>query len=170
MLMTIDKAEVELPGDKQVRVRHDFRVPRTLVWQAHTEPNLLQRWLSGYPGWSAPVWEMDVRPGGTYRWRSDENGAAFGFFGDFKEVDAPARMMQEEYFDPGVSGDVTGAMPANTPSINRSAFTEKNRITRLVVLMDYGIKTARGAAISTGMTDGVEFSYERLEKVLSEVA
>ena len=91
------------------------------------------------PGWSMPVCEMDVRPGGEYRWRwrSDENGAEFGFFGEFKEVDAAAKMMQEEYFDPGVgAGGVTGGMPVNNPSMNRSTFTEKDGITRVVALID----------------------------------
>jgi len=140
------------------------------VWQAHTEPKLLQRWMAGYPGWSMPVCEMDVRQGGKYRWRwrSDENGAEFGFFGEFREIDAPTSMTQVEYFDGGDAGDVTGAMPANNPSINRSTFSEKDGITTLVVLIDYGSKAARDAAISTGMTDGMEFSYERLENMLSE--
>ena len=71
-----DKAQVSLPSDTEVRVTRDFRAPRTLVWRAHTEPELFQRWIGGYPGWSMPVCEMDVRLGGKYRWRwrSDENG------------------------------------------------------------------------------------------------
>ncbi len=168
----IKPAEVSLPSDTEVRVTRDFKAPRALVWRAHTEPQLLKRWMSGYSGWSMPVCEMDVRPGGKYRWRwrSDENGAEFGFFGEFKEVDAPAKMTQEEFFDPGDSGDVTGAMPVNTPSTNRSTFTEKDGVTTVVVLIDYGSKAARDAAVSTGMTDGMEFSYERLENMLSQLA
>jgi uncharacterized protein YndB with AHSA1/START domain len=167
----IKPAEVSLPSDTEVRVTRDFKAPRTLVWQAHTEPKLLRRWMSGMPGWSMPVCEMDVRPGGKYRWRwrSDESGAEFGFFGEFKEVDAPAKMTQEEYFDPGVgAGDVTGDMPVNNPSINRSTFTEENGVTTVVVLIDYGSKAARDAALSTGMTDGMEISYASLDTLLAE--
>jgi uncharacterized protein YndB with AHSA1/START domain len=168
----IKPAEVSLPSDTEVRVTRSFKAPRALVWQAHTEPKLLQRWMAGYPGWTMPVCEMDVRTGGKYRWRwrSDENGAEFGFFGEFKEVDAPASMTQVEYFDAGGAGDLTGAMPVNNPSTNRSTFTEKDGITTLVVLIDYGSKAARDAALSTGMTEGMEFSYERLENMLSEAA
>ena len=91
-----NKARVSLPSDTEVRVTRDFKAPRSLVWQAHTEPSLLQRWIGGYPGWSMPVCEMDVRPGGKYRWRwrMDESGHEFGFFGEFREVEAPARMVQ----------------------------------------------------------------------------
>ena len=164
-------AEVSLPSDTEVRVTRDFKAPRTLVWQAHTDPKLLKRGMSGMPGWSMPICEMDVRPGGRYRWRwrSDENGAEFGFFGEFKEVDAPAKLTQEEYFDLGVGADdVIGDMPVNNPSVNRSTFTEKNSVTTLIVLIDYGSKAARDAAISTGMTDGMEISFTSLDALLAE--
>ena len=162
------KAEVSLPSDTEVRVSRSFHAPRTLVWQAHTDPKLLKRWMHGYPGWVLAVCEMDVRPGGKYRWRwrSDEDGQEMGFFGEFKEVDAPAKMTQEEYFDPGNFGGA-GEMPVNNPAINRSTFTEKNGVTTLVVLMDFGSKEARDAAVSTGMTDGMETSYERLDAMFA---
>ena len=163
-------AEVTLPSDTEVRVTRSFHAPRTLVWQAHTVPRLVQRWMTGYPGWSMPICEMDVRPGGKYRWRwrSDENGAEFGFYGEFKEVDAPAKMTQEEYFDPGDAGDISGAMPVNNPAMNRSTFAEQNGVTTVVVLMDFGSKEARDAAVSTGMTDGMETSYQNLDKLIIE--
>jgi len=170
MVRTMEKAQVSLPGDTSVRVTRGFKAPRTLVWQAHTEPHLLRRWMSGMPGWSMPVCDMDVRPGGKYRWgwRSDETGAGFGFFGEFKDVDAPATMTQEEYFDAGDASEITGDMPVNTPSINRTTFTEADGITTIVVLIDYGSKAARDAAISTGMTDGMEISYASLDALLTE--
>ncbi len=171
MVTTMTKpAEVSLPSDTEVRVTRSFKAPRTLVWQAHTEPKLVQRWMSGMPGWSMPVCEMDVRSGGKYRWRwrSDEGGQEFGFFGEFKEVDAPAMMTYEEHFDPGDAGDITGDMPVNTPATIRTTFTEHNGVTTVVVLMDYGSKAARDSAVSTGMTDGMEISYESLDTLVAE--
>jgi uncharacterized protein YndB with AHSA1/START domain len=161
-----NEAQVSLPSDTEVRVTRDFKAPRKLVWQAHTEPKLFQRWIGGYPGWSMPVCEMDVRPGGKYRWRwrSDEDGKEFGFHGDFREVDAPNKMVQADYYDPG---DFGGAMP-NSPAITRTTFTEKNGVTTLVTQIAYDSKEARDAAISTGMTDGMETSYGRLDKLLAE--
>ena len=163
----IKPAEVSLPSDTEVRVTRDFKAPRTLVWQAHTDPTLFQRWIGGYPGWSMPVCEMDVRPGGKYRWRwrMDENGQEFGFFGEFREVEAPALMVQAEHYDPGTMG---GAMDAGNPTTNRTTFTEKNGVTRLVTLIRYASKEARVAAISTGMTDGMEVSYARLDTLVAD--
>lgn len=167
MVMTLNTtAQVSLPSDREVRVTRDFKAPRALVWQAHTDPKLVTRWMLGPPGWSMPVCEMDVRPGGAYRWRwrSDETGAEFGFFGTFHEVEAPARMVHEEHFDPG---DIGGAMPASTPAIIHTSFTEANGITTLVTVMDFGSKEARDAAVSTGMTDGMEMGYERLDAMFA---
>jgi uncharacterized protein YndB with AHSA1/START domain len=164
------QAEVSLPSDTEVRVSRSFHAPRSLVWQAHTVPELMRRWL-GYPGWSMPVCEMDVRLGGKFRWRwrQDENGQAFGFLGTFNEVDEPAKLSYDQYYDPGnFELPDGGAMPLDNPTRIRSTYTEKNGVTTLVTLMDFGTREARDAAVSTGMTDGMEVSYERLDTMLAE--
>lgn len=168
VVRTIGKAQVSLPGDTTVRVTRDFKAPRTLVWQAHTDPKLVKRWMLGPPGWSMPVCEMDVRPGGKYRWRwrSDETGAEFGFHGDFREVDAPSTMTHAEYYDPG---DVGGAMDVSNPAIIRTSFAEKDGITSLEMIMTFASKEIRDAAVSTGMTDGMEMGYERLDALYAEL-
>lgn len=161
------KAEVSLPSDTEVCVSRSFHAPRKLVWQAHTDPKLLTVWMHGLPGWSLPVCEMDVRPGGKYRWRwrSDEGGMEMGFFGTFIEVEEPAKLSYDQYFDPG---NFDSAMPLGKPTVIRSFYTEKNGVTTLVTVMDFGTKEGRDAAVSTGMTDGMEMSYERLDLLFAE--
>ena len=160
-------AQVSLPGDTEVRVVRDFKAPRTLVWDAHTKPELVRRWMLGPPGWSMPVCDMDVRPGGKYRWRwrSDSNGAEFGFFGTFHEVDAPALTVHEEHYDPGT---MTADMDTTQPAIIRTAFTETSGITTLEMVMTFASKEIRDMAVSTGMTDGMEMGYERLDRMFAE--
>ena len=51
----IKSAQVSLPSDTEVRVTRDFKAPRQLVWQCHTDPALFRRWIGGMPGWSMPV-------------------------------------------------------------------------------------------------------------------
>jgi uncharacterized protein YndB with AHSA1/START domain len=167
MATMIDNAQVSLLSDAEVRVTRDFRTPRTLVSQAHTEPSLVKRWMLGPPGWSMPVCEMDVRPGRKYRWRwrSEENGEEFGSYGDFREVEAPGKMTHAEYHD---CGDIGGAMPTTTSAIICTPFIEKNGLTTIVILMDFSSKDARDAAASTGMVDGREMNYERLDQIFAE--
>jgi uncharacterized protein YndB with AHSA1/START domain len=47
-------------------------------------------------------------------------------------------------------------------------FTEDSGITTVTTLIDFGSKEARDAAIATGMTDGMEQSYQLLDTLLSE--
>lgn len=158
-------AQVSLPSDTEVRVVRDFRAPRQLVWDAHIKTELFQRWIGGYPGWTMPVCEMDVRVGGKYQWRwRDEEGKEFGFYGEFREVVAPEKFVSAEFFDPGSFG---GEMSTN-PTINRTTFSEENGVTTVVVLIQYDSKEARDAAIATGMTDGMEVSYARLDALVAE--
>ena len=160
-------AQVALPSDREVEVTRRFRAPRQLVYAAYTEPRLVQRWLLGPPGWTMPVCEMDVRVGGKYRWRwrSDEGGQEFGFHGEFLEVSPPARLVHVEYYDPGDLGDDMGDGAVITVT-----FQEEDGVTTLTSRMEFKTKAARDAALSTGMTDGMEQSYQRLDEVLAEPA
>lgn len=166
MPMTIDKAQVTLPSDREVKVTRSLRAPRTLVYRAFTEPALVQRWLLGPPGWSMPVCEMDVRVGGRYRWRwrNEQDGSEFGFSGTFREVQPPSRIVHTEAFDPGTVG---GGYP-DAEAIVTLTLTEEDGVTTATSLIDFGSKAARDNAVATGMTDGMEQSYQLLDRVLSE--
>ena len=113
-----------------------------------------------------PVCEMDVRVGGRYRWRwrSDTDASEFGFAGTFREVQPPSRLVHSEMYDPGTVGDVH---PQNEALVTVT-FTEHDGITTVTTLIDFGSKDGRDAAVATGMTDGMEQSYQLLEAVLSE--
>lgn len=161
--------EVTLPSDREVRVTRSFNAPRQLVWDAHTKPELVRKWMLGPPGWTMPVCEMDVREGGKYRWRwkSEEDGKEFGFFGTFTEVGAPSRLAHDEYYDPG---DIGGAMPSGDPCEVSLELSESGGVTNLVCVMKFASKEARDGAVSTGMTDGMEIGYARLDDMFKQAA
>jgi len=120
MPTTIDKAQVTLPSEREVKVTRSFKAPRALVYRAYTEPQLVPRWLLGPPGWSMPVCEMDVRVGGRYRWRwrNDQNGSEFGFAGTFREVQPATRLVHTEAYD---SGTVGGGSPGGDALVTVTA-------------------------------------------------
>ena len=166
MPVTIEKAQVTLPSEREVKVTRSFRASRELVYRAYTEPQLVRRWLLGPPGWSMPVCEMDVRVGGRYRWRwrSDTDGSEFGFSGTFREVQPASRLVHSEAYEPGTVG---GGFPGNDAIVTVS-FTEDSGVTTVTSLIDFGSKEARDAAVATGMTDGMEQSYQLLDRLLAE--
>ena len=167
MPMTAEKALVSLPSDREVKVTRSLKAPRALVYRAYTEPQLVRRWL-GSPGWSMPVCEMDVRVGGHFqwRWRSDDGKQEFGFSGEFREVVPASRIVHTEAYEPGSVG---GSYPGE-PAIVTVTFVEENGVTTVTTLIDYGSKDARDGAVKTGMTDGMEMSYQLLDTLLADLS
>jgi uncharacterized protein YndB with AHSA1/START domain len=167
MVTFAERADVSLPSDREVRVVRSFRAPRALVWRAYSEPELVRRWMLGPPGWSMPVCEMDLRVGGKFRWtwKSDEDDSQFGFHGEYLEVDPPNRVRHTEIFDPG---DVGGTMGEGNAALVTVTFEEVDGRTTVTTLIDFGSKEGRDAALSTGMTDGMEMSYQLLDALLTE--
>lgn len=162
-------AHVTLPSDRDVRVTRTFKAPRQLLWDAHTKPELVVKWMLGPPGWSMPVCEMDVREGGTYlwRWKSDEDGKMFGFHGTFNEVTEPAKLVHDEYYD---AGDIGGSMPAGDPALVTLELSETNGVTTVICTMRFASKGARDGAVATGMTDGMEMGFARLDEMFKAEA
>ncbi len=159
-----EKAVVTLPSDREVQVVRSFKAPRALVWRAFTDPALVTRWMLGPPGWTMPVCEMDVRTGGAYRWRwrSDDGGMEFGFYGTFTEVEPEVRTVHVEHYDPGTTGQGMG----DGYSTITTTYAETNGVTIVTMLMNFGSKANRDAAVATGMTDGMEMGHQRLDALL----
>ena len=166
MVRKMEKAQVSTPSDREVQVVRSFDAPRALVYRAYTEPALMQRWLLGSPGWTMPVCEMDVRVGGRYRWRwrSSESGSEFGFSGEFLEVEPGARMVHTQSFDPGSANE--GAPGGE--SLVTLTFQEKGGITTVTTQIKFDSREARDGAVASGMTDGMERSYQLLDAALAE--
>ncbi len=156
------EVEVSTPGDTDVVVKRKFNAPAELVWRCYTDPALLPRWLGGYPGWTMPVCEMDLRVGGTYtwRWRHDEQDMEFGFTGTFEEI-IPNRLIvhSERPVDVEEMGD----------SHNVIEFVPLGDMTELVMTMSYASAEVRQSVLDTGMTDGMGVSFDRLDTLLLAV-
>lgn len=166
MIARPEPARVSLPDQRSVLVTRSFNASRDRVYAAYTRPALLQRWLLGPPGWSMPVCEMDVRVGGTFRWRwrADDGGQEFGFSGTFLEVDPGRRLRHTEAFDPGDTGEHMGDGHADVTV----TFVEHGAVTTVETLIVYASPEDRDAAMSTGMTDGMEISYQNLDDALQD--
>jgi uncharacterized protein YndB with AHSA1/START domain len=67
-------------------------VPRALVFDACTTPELLAAWW-GPRGFTSPRMEIDLRVGGSYRLAMQPpEGELFHLAGEFREVDPPGRL------------------------------------------------------------------------------
>ena len=59
--------EVTLPSDLEIEMSRVFDAPRRLVFEASTKPEHVKRWWACQDGYSLPVCEIDLRPGGAWR-------------------------------------------------------------------------------------------------------
>jgi len=151
--------EVTTPTETEIRMVRRFHAPRERVFQAVTDPRLLEKWLSGPPGWSLANCEIDLREGGRFRylWKGPE-GAEMGMGGTFLEIDRPNRIVHTELFDE----DWTGGETTVTTTLTEEAGT-----TTLTLTVRYTSEEARDAALETGMTEGISMSYDRLTEMLA---
>jgi uncharacterized protein YndB with AHSA1/START domain len=70
-----------------------FNAPRQLVFDAWTKRDLLEKWW-GPKGFTNPVCEIDVRPGGTIRIDiRGPNGIVYPIIGTFKEITPPDKIV-----------------------------------------------------------------------------
>src|SRR5205085_2038734 len=141
----------------------EFDAPRRVVWDAHTKPELVKRWLLGPPGWSMPVCQIDLHVGGKYRyvWRHDADGREMGLGGTYREVAAPERLVATEKFDeswyPGEALDTT-------------VMTEHGGKTTVTLTVQYESRESRDAVLKTPMEQGVAAGYDRLAELLASMA
>jgi uncharacterized protein YndB with AHSA1/START domain len=152
----------EVLSDTHVRITRLIEGTRDLVWRAHTEPDLMRQWLLGPDGWRMTVCEIDLRPGGAYRyaWAPDEGteGEPFGFDGETLVVEPIRRMVSTEH--------MTGT--DYPPTTNDLSLYEEDGATLITLLIEYPDKETRDIVLATGMTDGMETSYARLERVIAD--
>ena len=165
-----EQQEAEMPNKLDItaerpRDRHHARLRRPAQsgmgcsHQAGAGPPL----AVGPPGWAMPVCEIEVRTGGPYRyeWEDKGRGMKMGMGGVFTgEVNQPEKLGAREKFDDDWTSGETDVS---------QVFTEKSGRTTLVLTVIYASKEARDGAAATGMTDGMEQGYARLDAMLRDL-
>ncbi|HWH96829.1 MAG TPA: SRPBCC domain-containing protein [Pseudolysinimonas sp.] len=152
--------QTTIVDDTHVKITRAFEAPRHLLWRAHTEPDLMKRWLLGPDGWVMTVCEIDPTVGGSYRyaWTAEDpaRGEPFGFEGENLVIDPERRIVSTER--------MTGLDAPGT--VNDLTFDEADGITLMTLYITYTDAAQRDMILATGMTDGMEASYQRLEREL----
>jgi uncharacterized protein YndB with AHSA1/START domain len=155
--------KADILSDTQVRVARVIRGTVDQVWRAHHDPDLMKKWLLGPDGWEMTVCEIASEVGGAYRyeWAPVAGGPAadqpaFGFDGELLESKPPHRAVTTEH--------MTGTdYPSTT---NEMTLTPVTGGTLLSIVITYPSAEVRDMVLATGMTDGMETSYARLENEL----
>ena len=136
-----------------------FDATREQVWKALTDPQIVPKWW-GKHGSTTTVVEMDVRPGGTWRYISsapDRDDVAF--YGEYLEVTPPKGYKWTFMFD------VDGVGPMGGPETH--ILEEVDGKTKITSIGHMGSVEALEGALSTGMIPGALETWDRLEAVLA---
>jgi uncharacterized protein YndB with AHSA1/START domain len=136
---------VTTPSELEIRVERTFDAPRAHVFSVWTDPTLIPGWW----GESTVVEEMDDRPGGTWRFRTAHGVVE----GEFREVDAPARLVQTfqnhlqtlEFEDLG------------------------NDQTKLTQTMHFATTAERDTSMQYGVEEGAKGGFARIDAVLEKL-
>jgi uncharacterized protein YndB with AHSA1/START domain len=155
-----DSFEVTTPSEQEIRLPRLFDAPMQLVFDAMTKPEHVKEWWGRLgDGYSVPVCEIDLRPGGKWRFVNRHPNGEVAFYGEYREITPPRRVVFTEVFE---------EYP-DTVSVVTSVLTEENGKTRLTATVRYPSEEVRDLVMSTGMTHGAGISYDRLEDLVAQL-
>ena len=151
--------EVTTPSEREVRLTRLFDAPRNLVFEALTKPEHIREWWGRLgEGYSVPVCEIDLRPGGDWRFvNRTPSGELATFYGVYREIAPPDRLVYTEIFEPFPDDE----------SVVTTVLTQEHGKTRLTVTALYSSRDARDMVLESGMEHGAAISYDRLEEVVA---
>jgi uncharacterized protein YndB with AHSA1/START domain len=145
------------PSDQDVVVTRVVGAPRRLVFDAMSSPVHVPHWASGPDGWTMPVCEIDLRPGGKWRYvYRKADGSEMTLQGTYREVSPPDRLVSTESWG-----------PEWPETVNTLEFAESGGRTTITMTIHYPSKAARDAALGTGMKHGLEIGFARLDELLA---
>jgi uncharacterized protein YndB with AHSA1/START domain len=152
---------VSTPSECAIRMTRLFDAPRHLVFEALTRPEHVTRWWGRLgEGYSVPVCEVDLRPGGAWRYVNRHPKGEAAFHGVYREVVPPERLVFTEIYEP---------FPDAESVVTVELRDERGR-TQMILTAVYPSQEVRDAVVQSGMAKGAAISYDRLEEVAAGLA
>ena len=155
-----DSFKVTTPSDEEIRLTRLFDAPRHLVFEAMTKPELVKQWWGRLgEGYSVPVCEIDLRPGGAWRFVNRHPKGEAAFYGEYREINPPSRVVFTEIFE---------QFP-DSVSVVTAELTDEGGKTRFTATVRYPSLDVRDMVVASGMARGAGISYDRLEDLVAEL-
>jgi uncharacterized protein YndB with AHSA1/START domain len=157
--------QISTPTDTTIVLTRTFNAPRRLVWAATFTADKMRRWMLPPPGWTLTTCECDVRVGGklSVAWKSDEANPAMTLRGEFTDVALHEHAVHTETMALG-SGQIIGSL------VERHEFADEGAVTAMSITQTYNSKQDRDGALASGMDQGMEACYQKLDALLGERA
>lgn len=163
--MTNDQAQaptatLTTPTDREIHVERVFDAPRDRVFAVYTDPELIPEWW-GPRGRTTVVDQMDVRPGGSWRFVIDKSdGTETAFRGTYREITPPERIVKTFEWE-GMPGHV---------AVETATFEDLGDRTKLTETSLFHTTEERDGVLGPGMERGMNEMYARLDELLARLA
>lgn len=145
-------------ADREIVVKRVIDAPREIVFAAFTEREHIEQWWAPR---GATTHEMDVKPGGTWRYSQPaRDGSLNPFKIKFIELDKPARLV----YDYG-----TDAENAPEPVRTTVTFEEQDGKTEVTLQLLFATAAERKQAVKYGGIVGAMQALENLADYLAKV-
>jgi uncharacterized protein YndB with AHSA1/START domain len=149
-------AAITMPTDREIHIERLFDAPRDRVFATFTDPKLIPEWW----GPTTIVDQMDVRPGGTWRFVArNADGSETAFRGTYREVTPPERIVQT--FE--MEGTPGGA------HVQTFAFEDLGDRTKLLTTLLFDTTEERDGLLAYGGERGMNETYARLDELLARL-
>jgi uncharacterized protein YndB with AHSA1/START domain len=161
--MTAKTNPTEEPADRVLVMERVFDAPRELVFKAWTDPKHVAQWW-GPKGFTNPVCELDVRPGGAILIHMrGPDGVVYPTKGVYREIAPPERLV----FTNNAFEDEEGNSQLEV--LTTVTFAEHNGKTKITLRAVVAKSTPEVAAALAGMEEGWNQSLDRLAEDLAKV-
>jgi uncharacterized protein YndB with AHSA1/START domain len=157
-----NKTEIKAePGKQELFIIREFDAPRELLFRAHTEGELYEKWV-GPNDMTMSVEKMDAVEGGSFKFVNERDGHKYTFFGVYHEVAKPERIIGTFEFD--------GLPERGHVILGTTKFEElPNGRSRLVHQSVFQSVQDRDGMIASGMEGGVNDGYDKLDALLQNI-
>lgn len=147
------------PASNVILMTREFDAPAALVFKAFTDPELIPQWW-GADGLTTLVDKAELKKGGQWRYlQRDTDGNEFICSGVYHDISAPNRLVYTFEYE-GLPGKVL---------LETTTFEDRNGKTFMTDTLAFQSLEDRDGMIASGMEDGANASWDKLEILLKRL-
>ena len=156
----------ETQSDREIVITRVFNAPPELVFKAWTEAKHIEQWW-GPEGFTTRVTEMDLRPGGQWRYvMISPDGTEYPAKGVFREIVPSERIVTSDEFDEGIEKVLDADLPQGI--VLTVTFEDLEGKTKLTIQIVHESASDRRKHEKMGVVAGWNSSLDCLDEFLTK--
>lgn len=161
--MTHKTTVIKRPESRELIIERLLSAAPEIVWQTWTQPEHLVHWF-GPRFWTAHIHEMDLRPGGIWRYSLEANdGSGIARCkAIYQKIDTPSRLLYSDSF-----ADADWQVIPGSEAITTVLLEQIPSGTKLTIATQYSTLEDLNKAESMGMIEGFTEAFDRLHEYIT---